>query len=136
MSSRLANIQTSLVEQEKSRLQLARESVSMCGEALKDLVFGAGNFNSYVKPTLDFIDQNRLIFTQHNIEEHSLTEQRKEAARMTLALRKFWKIDMVNEPFQFSMMTYAIAMYNGGISTKSLLHYLLYSKSLILYQSN
>lgn len=34
------------------------------------------------------------------------------------------------------MISYAISMYNGAMSTKSLLHYLLYAKSLLLYGSN
>ena len=55
---------------------------------------------------------------------------------MLMALRKFWKVDLVNAQLPFSMMAYAISMYNGAMSTKSLLHYLLYAKSLLLYGSN
>ena len=136
MSARLSALKESIVSQPKSRLELARESTQLRGEELKDLLFGTGNFNNHVKPTLDFISQNRHIFTQHNIEGHSLEEQRLQGARMVMALRKFWKIDLINNPLEFGMTSYAMGMYNGGISTKSLLHYLLYVKSLALYRSN
>lgn len=55
---------------------------------------------------------------------------------MVLALRSFWKIDLVNRPLEFAFICYAISAYNGGISTRATLHYLLYAKSLLLYQSN
>ena len=55
---------------------------------------------------------------------------------MLMALRSFWKVDLVNKQLPFTMMSYAISMYNGAMSTKSLLHYLLYAKSLLLYGSN
>ena len=53
-----------------------------------------------------------------------------------MALRKFWDVDLENRPLDFCMVSYAISMYNGAMSTKSLLHYLLYAKSLLLYGSS
>jgi len=55
---------------------------------------------------------------------------------MVLALRNFWKIDLLNRPMEFAFISYAISMYNGGITTRATLHYLLYAKSLLLYRSN
>ena len=110
--------------------------MALCGEELKDILFGEGNFNNYVKPYVQYIDHNRHIFSHHTIEGHSLEDQRKEAAKMVLALRKFWKLDLINEPIRLVFLQYAIGMFNGGICVKSLLHYFLYTKSLLLYQSN
>lgn len=117
------------MEQARSRGQLDTEE-------LKDLLFGPTHFNKYIQPYLDYIDQNRHIFSHHSIEGHSLSEQRIEAAKMLLALRKFKQIDMLKEPLQLVFVNYAIGMFNGGICVKSLLHYFLYAKSLLLYQSN
>lgn len=55
---------------------------------------------------------------------------------MVLTLRKFWKLDLINEPIRLVFIQYAMGMFNGGICVKSLLHYFLYAKSLLLYQSN
>ena len=67
MSERLTNIKNTIVSKSKSRLQQARESVKLDGEELKKVIFGDDNFNKHIKPTLDFINSHKDIFTQHNI---------------------------------------------------------------------
>lgn len=66
MALRLANHQQAL-KQQKTPLQLAREKSYINCEELKDLLFGQGNFNKYVKPYNEYVDQNRHIFSHHNI---------------------------------------------------------------------
>jgi hypothetical protein len=43
---------------------------------------------------------------------------------------------MINDPFSLIYIVYAIGMFDGGLSTKSLLQYFLYAKSLLIYESN
>ena len=67
MSTRLQAINNTLKPAEASRLKQARDQTVLNSQELKDIIFGSGNFDNYVKPTLDYINENRHIFTQPNI---------------------------------------------------------------------
>ena len=54
---------------------------------------------------------------------------------MTLALRKFINFDLIKDPNQLLFASYSFGMFDGGITTKTLLQYLLHANSLLLYQS-
>ena len=55
---------------------------------------------------------------------------------MVLALRKFLKIDLVNEPESLIYFVYALGMFDGGVCVKTLLSLFLYGKSFVTYGCN
>lgn len=55
---------------------------------------------------------------------------------MIFSLMKFLKIDIEKDPLQILFSFCAIASFDQGIVVKALLHYMLYIKTILLYQSN
>jgi len=55
---------------------------------------------------------------------------------MTLSLKRFWNLDIEKNPNSLIYITYATGMFDKGLLTKCLLHYFLYAKALLVYQSN
>jgi alkylation response protein AidB-like acyl-CoA dehydrogenase len=49
---------------------------------------------------------------------------------------KFLKVNLEKDPLQILFSFYAINTFDQGIVVKALLHYLLYVKTILLYQSN
>lgn len=136
MSDRLSTLKTILTSPQNSRLGIARSKVSFSPDQLLNLLFGDGNFSNYVRPHITFLQNNRNIFTHHHLEHQSIAQQRKAAARMLVTLHRQTNLDLTNEPEKLMYFNYAIGMFDYGICVKTLLHYYLYSKSLLLYGSN
>lgn len=55
---------------------------------------------------------------------------------MAIALSKFAKIDLIKEPLKLLYIAWAVLNYDLGLEVKTFLHYFLYTKTLILFQSN
>ena len=53
-----------------------------------------------------------------------------------MALRKFWDVDLENNPWIFALLPMLFLSTTDPCPLKSLLHYLLYAKSLLLYGSS
>ena len=80
MSRRLENLTQVISQNRRSRIEEVR---------------GRNSLNQrYIKPTYDIFDQNKEIYTHHNIEDHTIKEQRKEGTRMSLHLLKHLKLSV------------------------------------------
>jgi hypothetical protein len=118
-----------------SKLGQLRKDHSLDASELKKLLFLEDNYPKYIKPLYDFFESNKQIFTHHNIEGQTREEMREAAAKMSLAIMKFCKIDLINDPSRLIYSLWATSMFDGGIVTKTFLHYFLYCKSLVMLGS-
>ena len=87
-------------------------------------------------PSYKFMEENRNIFTHHDLEEHDRKKMREEGAKMMLSWLKFLKIDMENDQEQLIYTGYAGLAFEMGMTIKSFPHYFLYAKTIMLFQSH
>lgn len=78
-----------------SRLKAIRGRTQLDVAELRGLLMYEGNYEKHILPFYEFLDNNKHIFTHHNLEIQTRPDMRKDAAKMILAIMKHFQLDPV-----------------------------------------
>jgi hypothetical protein len=82
------------------------------------------------------IQDNPSIFQHQSIEELNRAEQRKLGVHQAMTILQKLKINLDKDPYKIISCTYALSFFSIGTAIKCLVHYLLYVKTILTFQSN